>query len=139
LGVPPEEAKLCYIDYVVICLSMGYPVPVPTLRQEGLNVKEKKGNDVIICMSEAIRDKSGLESKRTPALLFPILANGSRSRGAQTGRPCPPGAHLLGSLAQPGSGLAHPQLRLAAIAQVQRRKWKLLMSRFRYRTTCFIV
>jgi hypothetical protein len=50
--------------------------------------------------------------KEPPALFFPILASGSRNRVAQTGRPCPPWAHLLGSLAQPGSGFAHLQLRL---------------------------
>lgn len=42
----------------------------------------------------------------------PILATGSRSRGAQTDHPWLPWAHLLGSLAQPGSGLPYLQLTL---------------------------
>jgi hypothetical protein len=42
-------------------------------------------------------------------------------------------AHLLALTAQPGSPTAQA---IAATAQVRRRKWKLLMSRFRYRTTC---
>jgi hypothetical protein len=55
--------------------------------------------------SAALCDQgSKIGPERTPALLFPILASGSRSRGAQTGHPCPPWAHLLGSLAHPGSG-----------------------------------
>jgi hypothetical protein len=71
--------------------------------------------------------------KASLTYFFPILAGGSRSRGAQTG-PCPlTMAHLLALTAQPGSPTAQA---IAATAQVQRRKWKLLMSRFRYRTAC---
>ncbi len=64
-----------------------------------------------------------IDSKRTPALLFPILAGGS-----------PSWALLLGSLARSGSPTAQA---IAVTAQVQRRKWKLLMLRFWYRITCF--
>ncbi|CAM6002059.1 unnamed protein product [Sphagnum balticum] len=63
-----------------------------------------------------------------------VVWRGSFEQGSRTG-PCPlTMAHLLGLTAQPGSPTAQA---IAATAQVQRRKWKLLMSRFRYRTTCY--
>jgi hypothetical protein len=78
--------------------------------------------------------------KLAPKGVFPILAGGSRSRGAQTSRlphkSRPSTTHpvdLLLSLVQVGSPTAQA---IAATAQVQRRKWKMLMSRFRLRIAC---
>jgi hypothetical protein len=73
--------------------------------------------------------------------IFQILAGGSRSWGASNGSPYaliqapvhPSAAHLLRPTAQPGSGWLNPQLWIAATAQVQRRKRKMIMSRFRHR------
>lgn len=44
--------------------------------------------------------------------------------------------HLLGRTAQPGSPTAQV---IAATAQVQRWKWKLLTSRFRYQISCDVM
>jgi len=77
---------------------------------------------------------SKIGPERTPALLFPILASGSRSRGVQTGRHLTSLAHLL---SQDQVWLtAQATAATAATSQVQRWKWKSLMSRFRYRTGC---
>src|SRR3954454_7592410 len=63
-----------------------------------------------------------------PASLFPFLDRGNYKLAGEAKK---------GSLAQARLRFAHPAVQVqAATAQVQRQKWKLLMSRFRRRFTC---
>jgi hypothetical protein len=68
--------------------------------------------------------------KSIPANLFPFLNRGNYSRGGKNGV-------LVTSWAQARLRFCSPAAQVeAATAQVQRQKWKLLMSRFRRRIPC---